>query len=103
MTESRRAVSARSIPTDVGEAVTSVGVGGTRDELRIVVTTAPGRAAAAGVGGPGRVATGGVQASVESAIKSASAPRSRVVCILSKSYPTKRHAFVLMQDLGPPT
>jgi hypothetical protein len=36
ITESSRALSDRSIPTDIGGAVTSVPVDGTRDELLIV-------------------------------------------------------------------
>ncbi len=45
-------MSERSIPTEVGDAVTSVGVGGTRDELRIVGTTGTTLGAVGRVVGP---------------------------------------------------
>src|SRR5687768_12489104 len=63
MTESRRAVRERSMPTEVGDAVTSVGVEGMRDELRIAGTTGTTRGA---VGTAGDV-TGRAHATAASA------------------------------------
>jgi hypothetical protein len=61
------------MPTDIGDAVISVGVEGTRDELRIVGRTGITRGT---VGVVGEV-TGRAHASVESAAASASVPKKR--------------------------
>lgn len=80
------------MPTDVGDAGTSAGIGGTRDELRMLVTATPVRGAAGPVGA-GRAAAGGMQPSAKKAIESANAPRRRVVSMLTESYPITGRAF----------
>jgi hypothetical protein len=65
------------MPTDVGEEVRSVGVEGTRDELRIVGTTGTTRGTVAVVGD----GTGRAQASAVSATAIARMLKSRVVFI----------------------
>src|SRR5918992_5270709 len=92
MTESRRAVSPRSIPTDVGDALTSVGVAGTREELRMVVTTGVIRGVV-GARGPVGVVIGRAQAPAVKVAANASVPRKRAVCIVSRNYPVAGLTF----------
>jgi hypothetical protein len=66
MTESSRAVSPRSIPTEVGDALTSVSVGGTRDELLMLLPTGVTRGVAGDLG-PVAVVIGRAQASAAKA------------------------------------